>query len=50
VLTNAAGEPRQMPVMRDSSRDEHAVVALLPAHAAPIRLSDERVAALITGV
>lgn len=50
ALTNAAGEPRQMPVMRDSSRDEHAVVALLPSHAAPIRLSDERVASLITGV
>jgi len=50
ALTNAAGEPRQLPVMRDSSRDEHAVVALLPAHAAPIRLSDERVAALITGL
>ncbi len=50
ALTNAAGEPRQMPVMRDSSRQEHAVVALLPAQAAPIRLSEERVAALITGV
>jgi len=34
-------------VLRDSSRDDHAVVALLPTHASPIRLSDERIATLI---
>lgn len=49
VLTNPAGEPRHTPVVRDSARDEHAVVALLPANASPIRLSDERIASLITG-
>ncbi|WP_067065921.1 HD-GYP domain-containing protein [Roseateles chitosanitabidus] len=49
ALTNANGEPRHTPVLRDSSRDDHAVVALLPAHASPIRLSDERIAALIAG-
>ncbi|WP_431264332.1 HD-GYP domain-containing protein [Roseateles chitinivorans] len=47
ALTNANGEPRHTPVLRDSSREDHAVVALLPAHASPIRLSDERIAALI---
>ena len=47
ALTNANGEPRHTPVLRDSSRDDHAVVALLPAHGSPIRLSDERIAALI---
>ncbi|OWQ88558.1 hypothetical protein CDN99_17065 [Roseateles aquatilis] len=49
ALTNANGEPRHTPVLRDSSRDDHAVVALLPAHASPIRLSDERIASLIAG-
>ncbi|WP_343632810.1 HD domain-containing phosphohydrolase [Roseateles sp.] len=49
ALTNANGEPRHTPVVRDSNRDDLAVVALLPAHASPIRLSDERIAALITG-
>lgn len=49
VLTNANGEPRHTPVLRDSSRDDHAVVALLPAHASPIRLSEERIALLIAG-
>ncbi len=47
VLTNANGEPRHTPVLRDSSREDHAVVALLPTHASPIRLSDERIATLI---
>ncbi|MET0209633.1 MAG: HD domain-containing phosphohydrolase, partial [Burkholderiaceae bacterium] len=50
VLTNAAGEPRHSPVVRDSGNEDHAIVALLPAHASPIRLSDERIAALITGI
>jgi HD-GYP domain-containing protein (c-di-GMP phosphodiesterase class II) len=49
ALTNANGEPRQSPVLRDSSRDDHAIVALLPPHASPIRLSDERIAMLIAG-
>jgi HD-GYP domain-containing protein (c-di-GMP phosphodiesterase class II) len=50
VLTNSAGEPRLTPVMRDSSDDSHAVVALLPAQAMPMRLSDERIATLIGGI
>lgn len=49
ALTNANGEPRHTPVLRDSSRDDHAVVALLPVNASPIRLSDERIAMLIAG-
>ena len=49
VLTNSAGEPRLTPVMRDSSDESHAVVALLPAQAMPMRLSDERIATLIGG-
>jgi HD-GYP domain-containing protein (c-di-GMP phosphodiesterase class II) len=47
TLTNAAGEPRLTPLLRDSARGEHAVVALLPAQAMPMRLSDEWVASLI---
>lgn len=49
TLTNASGEPRLTPLMRDSARDEHAVVALLSAQAMPMRLTDERVARLIGG-
>lgn len=49
TLTNASGEPRLTPLMRDSARDEHAVVALLSAQAMPMRLTDERVASLIGG-
>ena len=47
ALTNAAGEPRLSPLMRDSTRAEHAIAALLPAHALPMRLSPEQVAGLI---
>lgn len=47
ALTNSAGEPRMSPLMRDSARAEHAVVALLPAQALPMRMSEERVAALV---
>lgn len=49
ALTNAAGEPRLTPLLRDSARDEHAVAALLSTQSLPMRLSDERVAALIGG-
>lgn len=44
ALTNANGEPRMNPVTRDTSRDEHAVAALLPPQSVPLRISDERVA------
>ena len=47
ALTNAAGEPRMTPLVRDSAIDSHAVVALLPPHAMPMRLSEERIAGLI---
>jgi HD-GYP domain-containing protein (c-di-GMP phosphodiesterase class II) len=47
TLTDAAGEPRRSPVIRDSARGEHAVVALLSAQAMPMRLTDERIADLI---
>jgi HD-GYP domain-containing protein (c-di-GMP phosphodiesterase class II) len=50
VLTNAAGEPRMSPVLRDSARVEHAVAALLPAQALPMRLSDEQIAGLIGAI
>ena len=49
TLTNASGEPRLTPLMRDSARDEHAVVALLSAQSMPMRLTDERIASLIGG-
>lgn len=49
TLTNASGEPRLTPLMRDSAREEHAVVALLSAQSMPMRLTDERVASLIGG-
>lgn len=49
ALTNAAGEPTPTPALRDSARDEHAVVALLSPQAMPVWLSDERFAELIGG-
>jgi len=50
TLTNTAGEPRLTPQMRDTSSDEHAVVALMSAQAMPMRLSDEKIAGLIGGI
>lgn len=47
TLTNAAGESTPKSVLRDSARDEHAVVALLSPQAMPLWLSDERLAELI---
>jgi HD-GYP domain-containing protein (c-di-GMP phosphodiesterase class II) len=47
ALTNTAGEPRVTPMVRDSSVNGHAVVALLPPHAMPMRLSEERISGLI---
>lgn len=47
ALTNGAGEPRMSPVLRDSARGEHAVAALLPAQALPMRLSEEQIAGLV---
>jgi HD-GYP domain-containing protein (c-di-GMP phosphodiesterase class II) len=47
ALTNQVGEPRKTPQMRDSAREEHAVVALLTAQSMPMHLSDEAVADLI---
>ncbi|MET0520207.1 MAG: HD domain-containing phosphohydrolase [Burkholderiaceae bacterium] len=49
ALTNASGEPRMSPQLRDSARQEHAVVALLSSRAMPMRMSDERIASLIGG-
>lgn len=49
TLTNAQGEPRMTPLLRDTAREEHAVVALLSAQSMPMRLSDERIASLIAG-
>ena len=49
TLTNNAGVPRLTSLIRDTAREEHAVVALLSAQAMPMRLSDERVAGLIVG-
>jgi HD-GYP domain-containing protein (c-di-GMP phosphodiesterase class II) len=48
TLTDAAGDPRLTPLVRDSARAEHAVVALLSERAMPMRLSDEAIAGLIT--
>lgn len=48
ALTDAAGEPRLTPMRRDTSRGGHAVVALLSAQSMPMRLSEERIATLIT--
>ena len=49
TLTNAAGEPRLKPMMRDSAREEHTVVALLSARSMPMRLTDEMIVELIGG-
>lgn len=48
TLTNSRGESRQSPLLRDSARGEHAVVALLSAQSMPMRLTDERVVSLIS--
>jgi len=47
VLTNTNGEPRITPATRDTARETHRIVALLPQSALPMRLSDERIAGLI---
>jgi len=48
ALTNSHGEARKKALMRDSSRAEHAVVALLSAQSMPMRLTDERIVSLIS--
>ncbi|MFN3304177.1 MAG: HD-GYP domain-containing protein [Roseateles sp.] len=48
TLTDTHGEPRLTPLRRDTSREGLAVVGLLSPQALPMRLSDERVAELIT--
>lgn len=50
TLTNAASEPTPTSVLRDSARDDHAVVALLSPQAMPVWISDERLAELIGSV
>ena len=47
ALTGATGEPRATPVNRDTSNESHAIVALLPPQAMPMRLTEERISALI---
>jgi len=47
TLTDAAGEPRLKPLRRDTSRGNHAVVALLSPQSMPMRLSEGRIASLI---
>ena len=47
ILTTATGEPRLSPKLADTSRDSHAVSALLPAHAMPMLISEETIAGLI---
>lgn len=47
ILTTAAGEPRRAPLVRDTSRDSHAVASLLSAHALPMHVSEEMIAGLI---
>ena len=47
VLTNTNGEPRMTPATRDTSIDSLRVVSILPIASFPVRLSDERIAALI---
>lgn len=49
ALTNGAGEPHPEPVLRDSARQEHAVVALLSPDTIPVRLTDAKLAELIVG-
>jgi hypothetical protein len=49
VLTNTNGEPRITPATRDTARETHRIVALMPQSALPMRLSDERIAGLIGG-
>ncbi len=46
ALTDAQGEPRLSPLMRDTARQGSAVVALISAQAMPMRMTDERIAEL----
>lgn len=48
TLTDTRGEPRLTPLRRDTSRDGLAVVGLLSPQSLPMRLSDERIAELIS--
>jgi len=47
ALTGVTGEPRATPVNRDTANDSHTIVALLPPQAMPMRLTEERISALI---
>lgn len=47
ALTDAAGAARPAPLLRNSAREEHGVVAVLSAQAMPVRLTDVRIASLI---
>ncbi|MCA6218798.1 hypothetical protein KGA65_19825 [Ideonella sp. B7] len=49
ILTTATGEPRRAPLVRDTSRDSHAVASLLSAHALPMHVSEQTIAGLIAG-
>lgn len=48
TLTDARGEPRLTPLRRDTSRQGLAVAALVSPQSLPMRLSDERIAELIS--
>lgn len=47
AMTTTDGAPRLTPVMRNSAHSEHAVVALLPMQAMPMRISQQAVAGII---
>jgi len=47
TLTDALGEPRMSPLLRDCGREAYAVAALLPSQSLPMRLTVERIASLI---
>lgn len=47
TLTDAMGEPRMSPLLRDCAREAYAIAALLPVQSLPMRLTDEKIASLI---
>jgi hypothetical protein len=49
ALTNPAGAPYLKPLLRDTTRDDHAVTALVSERAMPMRVTDEQIASLIAG-